>query len=946
MKFGAHDWPVISALLDEALELPAERRGRWLDALPEGPRTHRHTLEQLLADLASVETLDFMQTLPKVGVGDEGLAAAPEEGSRTVGPYRLLREIGRGGMGSVWLAERVDGLLKRQVALKLPHPGLATRAFGERLARERDILASLAHPHIARLYDAGVSSQGQPYIALAYVQGQNLIDHCDAQRLDVRERIALFQQVLDAVQYAHAHLVIHRDLKPSNVLVDEQGQVHLLDFGIAKLLVDGQAQATELTLDAGQALTPDYASPEQIAGGAITTASDVYSLGVLLYELLAGRRPYRLKNQAQAALEQAVREVEVPRPSTATLGVPDAAMARATTPGQLARALRGDLDTIALMALKKLPEQRYATADAFKQDLQRHLDGAPVLARPDTAMYRTGKFLRHHRIGVLATALVIFALGAGLAGTAWQAQQARQQAQRAQAVQDFLVGLFKQADPDQLQGRDMTVRELLDRGQQDLQTKLANQPRLQEQLDGVLVEIYDSLADYAKALPLARTRLDLALRLYGAQSLEYGDALESLAAIQGGFGDRLLSIQSHQQARDILRNFQHQREDKLLMLDGHLAFALQATGQSVEAADLLRGLLPKLETRFGSGSWEIIANKGLLAAVYAAQGDHTRALAILDEIEPLLDRADSAHAVDAATLRNNIASVQKNANQLGRAEQSLRRALADFARLQGADSADSITAEFNLATVLQEEGKFGAAAKACDALTQHSLRVYGAEHSETKRIESFCVEPFIMVGRTDDAEAAARRSVHDAEHTPGLILAVVHSFTRRLGLALVCNVRAQEAAQVLKNLQAQEQAAGTKPGDKFQGRTRLYLAGANAALGELDAAADMARQAEQFFAAGDHNDVEIAHAQLTQALALARSHQAQPAEALIAQAEEHLQKATVSDHPVYLLVDLVRAEALRAGGRQDEAERVSSAARERLRASAGAVLPKVIPLIF
>ncbi len=327
MKIHPPDWPAISALFDEALDLPAQLRSRWLDELPDSQRTHRPTLELLLANHARVQTQDFLRTLPKMGLASEPIPAPGAQGAHTVGPYRLLRELGRGGMGSVWLAEHVDGVLKRRVAVKLPHPGLATRAFCERLERERDILASLTHPHIARLYDAGVSADGQPFIALEYVAGQTLVEHCDGARLTLRDRILLFQQVLSAVQYAHAHLVIHRDLKPSNVLVDEQGQVRLLDFGLAKLVTDGLANATELTLDTGLALTPDYASPEQMASGPISTVSDVYSLGVLLFELLSGERPYRLKRGTRAVLEEAILAA-VPRRPSQTLRDPAHACCR------------------------------------------------------------------------------------------------------------------------------------------------------------------------------------------------------------------------------------------------------------------------------------------------------------------------------------------------------------------------------------------------------------------------------------------------------------------------------------------------------------------------------------------------------------------------------------------------------------------------------------------
>ena len=709
MKIDPRDWPAISALFDQALDMPAPQRRRWLEELPQGQRAHRHTLELLLADHAAVETQNFLHTLPKVGVVDEPVDDAPDDAERTVGPYRLLRELGRGGMGTVWLAERVDGVLKRRVALKLPHPGLATRTFGERLARERDILASLAHAHIARLYDAGVTAQGQPYIALAYVEGQTLVEHCEARRLGLRERIALFQQVLEAVQYAHAHLVIHRDLKPSNVLVDDQGQVQLLDFGIAKLLVDGQAEATELTLDAGQALTPDYASPEQIGGGAITTASDVYSLGVLLFELLAGIRPYRLERHGQAGLERALLEIDMPRPSTAARGAGDL---------PTARALRGDLDTIVLKALQTDPANRYPTADAFRQDLQRYLDGTAVLARPDAVAYRVGKFIRRHRVGVTLTVLVVLSLGAGLAGTAWQARQATQQAERAQAVQDFLIGLFDEADPAKAQGRELTARQMVDRGRRDVLVKLANQPKLHALLDGVLVDLYTKLGDENKALPLAEAHRDLTLRLDGAESLGYGDALYALARVQGGLNRHALAYETFQQAHAVLQHHGQARAGELLSIDGQMAIQLAMLDRTQEAVNLLTRLLPRLEAHFGSGSWELLRYEAVLAGAYSDQGEYAKAEQLIAQIAPRLDGADAAHAIAAAEMRVDLGYAMWNARRYQAAEVLLERGIADADRLLGPANTLTVAAQRTLGLLFDAQGRFDLAAKTFDDSVQ------------------------------------------------------------------------------------------------------------------------------------------------------------------------------------------------------------------------------------
>src|SRR5215471_12105726 len=395
MKLAAEQWRSLSHLLDEALSLREDERTSWLSTLGGEYASVKPFLEELFAHPAAVSTAELIGTLPSFAP----VSLEPEWTAGTsVGPYTLIREVGRGGMGAVWLAERTDGLVKRQVALKLPILAASRQALAERFAREREILAPLAHPHIARLYDAGFAADGQPYLALEYVIGESIIAYADRHRLSVHQRIELFRQVLAAVGYAHANLVLHRDLKPSNVLVTPDGEIKLLDFGIAKLMADGAAQETALTRLAGRALTPDYAAPEQISGAPLTTAADVYSLGVVLYELLAGVRPYRLKRGSKAEIEEAILNQEVVRPSGAVTS--DTAAKRSTTMKKLKRSLAGDLDTIVLKALAKAPSERYATTDAFASDVVRFLGGDPVLAQPASAWYRLKKFVARNKLAL------------------------------------------------------------------------------------------------------------------------------------------------------------------------------------------------------------------------------------------------------------------------------------------------------------------------------------------------------------------------------------------------------------------------------------------------------------------------------------------------------------------------------------------------------------------
>jgi serine/threonine protein kinase len=408
----------MSQLLDEALALDEVGRRAWLEIATQAHTDLAAALrEALLPEATRAADLEALMTLPKLG--SDGARAPPASGLQSgarVGPYELIRLLGGGGMAEVWLARRADGALKREIALKLPMLAHAQAGLTARFARERDILASLEHPHIARLYDAGADSEGLPYLAMEYVQGAPLTDWCDAHMLDLRQRLALFLQVLEAVQFAHERQVIHRDLKPSNILVTESGQVRLLDFGIASLLEAQKTDGWALTSLYGRALTPDYASPELLRGDPIDARSDIYSLGILLYELLTGTQPYRLKMAASiGALDQAIATLEVKRPSVQLEQA--VGPERASTKLRSPRQLRGDLDAIVLNALAKRPEDRYGSVSALAHDLQRYLSGTPVNARPAYLSYRFTKFVLRHPVAVPAgaTAILLFvAMGWGL----------------------------------------------------------------------------------------------------------------------------------------------------------------------------------------------------------------------------------------------------------------------------------------------------------------------------------------------------------------------------------------------------------------------------------------------------------------------------------------------------------------------------------------------------
>jgi serine/threonine-protein kinase len=507
-------WHSASPYLDQALDLTPAERGPWLAALRAEQPEIAADVDDWLAQCDALELEAFLDDHAEVPADDQPLAGV------RLGAYRLVRPVGHGGMGSVWLAERADGRFDARVAVKLLNPALLGRAGEARFLREGRILARLTHPHIARLADAGVSAIGQPYLVLEYVEGEPIDAHCDQRRLDVDGRLRLFLDVCAAVAHAHAVLVVHRDLKPSNVLVGTDGRVKVLDFGIARLLESDQGEIAVTVTQTGETpLTPAYAAPEQLLRSDVNVATDVFALGTLLHELLTGRHPFEQLLDQPLVLPQAIVGEDPPRLSAhvrdrapARRGDATAiAAARGTTPARLAAALRGDLDAIVTTALRKDPAQRYASVDALALDVRRHLDHEPITARAVSARDRLSKFVRRHRASVAAAALLAAAIGAGLVGTISQAQRAelesrrarqeadaaraerdraRFQARRAQASSEFMRNLVTQIGATPL-----SMKQVLDRGRIALQQQYGGDrafvARMLMQLSGPYIELGD-----------------------------------------------------------------------------------------------------------------------------------------------------------------------------------------------------------------------------------------------------------------------------------------------------------------------------------------------------------------------------------------------------------------------------------------------------------------------
>ena len=745
-KFAV-EWPAISALLDEALSLPATEHATWLASLVGERAAHREALRTLLAHRPEVETDDFLREIPQLDIdAADRPAGGLAEGSH-VGAYRLISELGRGGMGTVWLAERSDGMMKRRVALKLPRVVWGD-AFAERLAREREILATLEHEHIARLYDAGVDAHGRPFLAMEYVEGESIDAYCRAHSLPVRERVALLLQVMAAVSHAHARLIVHRDLKPGNILVTGDAQVKLLDFGIAKLLEGDLTRETALTELSGHALTLDYASPEQIRGEPLGTASDVYSMAVVAYEVLAGARPYRLKRAGAAELEDAIAKVESPSASASA------------TDGRIARQLRGDLDAILNRALKKALAERYSTMDGFASDLRRYLAGEPVEARPDGLAYRTAKFVRRHRLQVSAGALVGVALIAGVTVALWQAHEARLQAQRAraeaataEAVQGFLEGVFLTNSSDQVdpkKARETTARELLDRGAQRIETELLGAPQARLRLLDSIASMYESMDLVDRQIALRREQLKETRSISGPTS-------DDSVIVMARLADALAMAEQRQEAAALLRDaaaLLDARHDN----DSRARFWVEVMQASLDRNPDPRHGLAAAERALAIAR-HYPPDAGLLLALECQGdnasfiGDYERARQAYAESIRISEEHSPLGAAELALMHGSLAHAQIKLGLFAEAEASQRKGV-ELARRRG-EPQRTHESEVQLAALLYDSGRFRESLEAAEPAWQWAHSAEASMFPQPAHwIKTRYAQMLLYYGRAQDALAA------------------------------------------------------------------------------------------------------------------------------------------------------------------------------------------------
>jgi len=718
-------WPRVEPILDAVLDLPEPRRSDRAGELCAGdPELARAVAQLLRADRVSdrflaspPELFEITQDLPA------GADASPV--AERIGPFRIATELGRGGMGTVLLGERDDGQFEQKVAIKIFNTQAAPASARETLVRERRILARLEHPHIARIYDGGLTGAGDPYFVMEFVDGRPIDEHCAEARLGETERLRLFLDVCRAVEFAHQRLIVHCDLKPRNILVTAAGDVKVVDFGIARRL---EEQGHRSSPGIARLLTPAYAAPEQIHGEPVTTATDVYQLGLVLFELLSRRR---------ARDGAAGESLEPPR-----------------DPG-----VRPDLDAIVRKATRSDPGERYLSVEALTDDVRRYLGHEPVRAREGSMVYRGAKFARRNRGALAAAGLIVAALVAGTAGVAWQSRETRRQRDRAAQVSSFLVSLFKVSDPSESRGTSITAREILDKGAARIDNELARDPEQQAELTETIGTVYYSLGLYARSEELLAKALETRKRLLGPEDpATLGNAMK-LANVYWQEGRYTEAEQLHQTTLEARRRVLGPDHPDTLNSMSSLANTFQAAGRNPDAEKLLQTVVDTERRVFGLESIHTLKSSNDLANVYLAEGKLPEAEKLYAATLETEKRVLGLDHRDTSACMQNLALVYVRQGRLQEAEKLYLQARDMSTRVLGPAHPDTLSVLINLANIYVSEGRYPEAEKLSTDTIANLTRAFGPDHPTTLAARLALAHAYLTEGKYAEAERIYRETL-------------------------------------------------------------------------------------------------------------------------------------------------------------------------------------------
>ncbi len=804
-------WSRIKQIFQYAIELqPSERLAYIERECGNNDELKSTVLKMIEADRGSGYFLEKSPTLvPMINTKEE----VPDKriGSH-IGGYRITGVLGQGGMGTVYRAEKTDKTIHLIVALKIVKHGFDTEAILKRFFTERRILANLNHPNIARLIDAGMTGDGLPYFIMEYVDGKPITEYCDEKHAGIKERLSLFGKVCEAVQYAHRNLIVHRDLKPSNILVTDDGTVKLLDFGIAKMLTTDEDAPDAVTLTAVSfpIMTPEYASPEQIRGERITTASDVYSLGVILYELLIGYRPYEITIRTPVEIERTVFTKTTQKPSTHLMSKKGdreklniICRIRSTTFDRLRRELSGDLDNIVMMALRKEPDRRYQSAEQLLNDIHRSARTLPILARPDTVWYRTSKFVQRHFLGVAAAIIILILLLSGIIATSRQAHiaslerdRAQLEAEKAERVISFLQNMLSSPDPYEF-GQDVTVVEVIDEAVQRLESDFADTPDVEAMIRRTIGRTYQNLGLYEQALQ----QFEIIFNFYssnGAEAEEIAISLKDLALINHYLSNYTTADSLFKEALDIHRTNNLRNLDYAVLLNDYSILNSdfgnyqRAAALQEKALALFLELSPNHHEYIGSA----YSNLGLY---YHYLEDVNKADSLYQLAAGRYSNLGEKGRWNLSVILNNLAFVFLDRNEMDHAYDTFKRAYEIRQDILGEDHIELSNVLLNIGGILLEMNKVDEATDALHQVLTMRMEHFSPQHYFIGQVEFLLARAYIEKNDLDSAETFARSSFEILTNAIGSSHWRTASAEFTLGRALLGKGKLQNAEKHLLN---------------------------------------------------------------------------------------------------------------------------------------------------